>query len=130
MSNVSSKYTHIMSTEMLLDFQKNSGDKTHNGILLLTNFGFVYGKIHKVDSDDTTNVANLLLNARSKFNEEYTKEGHTLISDGSVIVLNDAVVKYSNNMTLSMQQIIIFVDQIVGYYPVDLSSFDPQLIQK
>ncbi|MBY6915457.1 hypothetical protein [Clostridium botulinum] len=128
MSNISSKYTHLMAAELLIDSQNNTNDKIHNGILLLTNFGFVYGKIQNVDQNNTTNVANLLLTTRSKINENYIKDGNKLTNDGSVIVLNDAVVKYSNNITLNMKEIIIFVDQIVGYYPVDLSSLDPQLI--
>ncbi|ACD25055.1 UNVERIFIED_ORG: hypothetical protein B2H98_18755 [Clostridium botulinum] len=128
MSNISSKYTHLMAAELLIDSQNNTNDKIHNGILLLTNFGFVYGKIQNVDQNNTTSVANLLLTTRSKINENYIKDGNKLTNDGSVIVLNDAVVKYSNNITLNMKEIIIFVDQIVGYYPVDLSSLDPQLI--
>ncbi|CDH91187.1 hypothetical protein CB17B2198 [Clostridium botulinum B str. Eklund 17B (NRP)] len=117
-----------MAAELLIDSQNNTNDKIHNGILLLTNFGFVYGKIQNVDQNNTTSVANLLLTTRSKINENYIKDGNKLTNDGSVIVLNDAVVKYSNNITLNMKEIIIFVDQIVGYYPVDLSSLDPQLI--
>ncbi|MBY6973051.1 hypothetical protein [Clostridium botulinum] len=128
MSNISSKYTHLMAAELLIDSQNNTNDKIHNGILLLTNFGFVYGKIQNIDQNNTTSVANLLLTTRSKINENYIKDGNKLTNDGSVIVLNDAVVKYSNNITLNMKEIIIFVDQIVGYYPVDLSSLDPQLI--
>lgn len=36
----------------------------------------------------------------------------------------DAIVKYSSGITLNMEEIIIFCDQIIGYYPVDLKTFE------
>ncbi|MCQ2014678.1 hypothetical protein [Clostridium butyricum] len=127
MSNISSKATHMISAEAYISCQKDINNQSNPGILVLTNFGFVYGKIHKINFDDKTNVANVLLDTRNKLTEKYVSQGDTMINDGSHIVIDDATVKYSNNMTLNFAQIIILIDQIVGYYPVDLSSMDSQL---
>lgn len=129
MSNVSSKFIHMLSAEALLTSEKKSNDSTHDGILLLTNFGFVYGQFSKVEPSDNTNVVNVLLGLRENFSNKFESEGDTIIGNGSVVVLENAVVKYTNNMTISMKEIIIFCDDIVGYYPVDLSKFSEQLPQ-
>lgn len=129
MSQISSKYSHLYATECLVSTEKETNEVIHDGILLVTNFGIVYGKFSDSNPDDTTIASNAILKIREKLIENSKANGDSVIGDGSVIVLNDAVVKYSNNMTLNMKEIIIFCDQIVGYYPVDLSQISGQLPQ-
>lgn len=126
MSEISSKYSHLYATECLVHAEKDTNEIIHDGILLITNFGIVYGKFSNIDPEDTTIASNAILKIRDTLIKNSKENGDTISGDGSVVVLNDAVVKYSNNMTLNMKEIIIFCDQIVGYYPVDLSQFSEQ----
>ena len=127
MPNVSSKFTHLSSVEAFLKDQADAGDSYHNGIMLLTNFGIIYGKFSDTDPNDNHNVSNLILNIRDKALKNEKNSEVSLIGDGSSIVLEDAVIKYSNNIIINMSEIIVFCDQIVGYYPVDLSKLSEQL---
>lgn len=129
MSNLSSKFIHMLAAEALLKSEKDADDSTHTGVLLLTNFGFVYGEFSKTDPSDNTNVSNVLLDLREKLSSKFESEGDTIIGNGSVVILENATVKYSNNTTINMKEIIIFCDDIVGYYPIDLSKFSGQLPQ-
>lgn len=129
MSNISSKYTHMLAAESVLIAEKKANDSSHDGILLFTNFGFIYGKFSNIDPKDKYNVSNVILNSREQGLNKANDEKFSLIGDGSVIVLQDAVVKYSNNMTLNMKEMIVFCDQIVGYYLVNLAQISEQLPQ-
>lgn len=129
MSNLSSKFIHMLAAKALLKCEKDANNSTHNGVLLLTNFGFVYGEFSKTDPSDNTNVSNALIDLREKFFNEFKSEGNTIIGNGSIVILENATVKYTNNMTINMKEIIIFCDDIVGYYPIDLSKFSGQLPQ-
>lgn len=127
MSEISSKFIHMLATEALVSAEQDANDKTHNGVLILTTFGFVYGKFSKIEPNNMNYTSNIILNAKEKIAEKYLSDGNTIINNGSVIVLENAVVKYSNNMTINMNEIIIFCDDIVAYYPTDLSKLSEQL---
>lgn len=136
MKRVSSKYISLLAVENLLDYVKDHKDSelTSDGILLLTSFGFVYGKIKQISNDDTDSprtVSDILINTKTNILKKYEEDKFELVNDGSVIVLENAVVKYpANNYTLNMAEIIIFADQVIGYYPIDLSVFENQFPQQ
>lgn len=125
MANISSKYLHFAAVESLLEAEKSNPELFHDGILLLTNFGIACGKLKSINpNNESNNVSELLLNTRKLITDHYIEQGDTLINDGSVVVLEDAIVKYANNITLNMKEIIIFCDHVVGFYPIDLKTFD------
>ena len=68
-------------------------------------------------------MGNVLLSSNSKCKQSYIDDNYELKGDGSQILLKDAVVKYPTGITLNMDEIIIFSDQVCGYYPVDLDAF-------
>ncbi|MBE6089829.1 MAG: hypothetical protein E7206_17700 [Clostridium beijerinckii] len=134
MKKVSSKYISLLAVESLLDYIKDNQNSglTSDGILLLTSFGFVYGKI-KITTDDNSQktVSDILINSKTNILKEYEEDEFEVINDGSVIILENAVVKYpANNYTINMAEIIIFSDQVIGYYPIDLSTFENQFPQQ
>lgn len=134
MKKVSSKYISLLAVENLLDYVKDHKDSglTSDGILLLTSFGFVYGKIKQINDDNSSGtVSDILINAKTNIVKEYEEDEVDIFNDGSVVVLENAVVKYpANNYTLNMAEIIIFADQVIGYYPIDLSVFENQFSQQ
>lgn len=124
MKRYSSKALSISITKAFIDSSK-SDSQTHDGILLLTAFGIVYGKFHEFSkSDTTTSVADILYKTKSEYRDTLESKDVEIFNDGSSVTLNDAVVKYSSGITLNMKEIIIFCDQIIGYYPVDLKTFE------
>lgn len=129
MANISSKKTHFLTVASLLHAEKDSNDQTHDGILLITSSSLIYGKIREINIDNPgTNVTDILMSSRKKVIDKNIQQGNTLIGDGSSIVIEDATIKYSNNITLNMKEIIIFTDQIIGYYPINISDFDNQFV--
>jgi hypothetical protein len=121
--SISSKYISIFSVENFINAFQNTNDIKCNGILLVMPFGIVYGKFQSIDVENPKTLGNVLLSSNSKCKQSYIDDNYELKGDGSQILLKDAVVKYPTGITLNMDEIIIFSDQVCGYYPVDLDAF-------
>ena len=121
--SISSKYISIFSVENYINAFQNTNDIKCNGILLVMPFGIVYGKFQSIDVENPKTLGNVLLSSNSKCKQSYIDDNYELKGDGSQILLKDAVVKYPTGITLNMDEIIIFSDQVCGYYPVDLDAF-------
>lgn len=121
--SISSKYISIFSVENFINAFQNTNDIKCNGILLVMPFGIVYGKFQSIDVENPKTLGNVLLSSNSKCKQSYIDDNYELKGDGSQILLKDAVVKYPTGITLNIDEIIIFSDQVCGYYPVDLDAF-------
>lgn len=125
MNKLSSKFLSMEVAKAFIDTVQKDESYSINGILLLTSFGIVYGKFHEFTNLEVNNTpADILLNTKSTQYDKLISENQEIFGDGSTITLNDAIVKYSSGITLNMEEIIIFCDQIIGYYPVDLKTFE------
>ncbi|WP_455789282.1 hypothetical protein [Clostridium butyricum] len=128
--NISSKKLSLIVSEKLLELCNDPEKRPFNcdGILLLTAFGFVYGKFHQISNEgEPRTISDFLVHSRNSMAKKIELDNDTLINDGSLVIIKDAVVKYTaNNCTLNMSEIIIFADQIIGFYPIDLKVFDNQ----
>ncbi len=126
MKNISSKYISISTVESLLKVNEENKSMNCDGILLIMPFGIVYGKFMDTNLDDLKTVADILLSCSNNAKDDASKDDLNLIGDGSQVILKDATIKYPTGITLNMNEISIFCDQICGYYPIDLSIFENQ----
>lgn len=124
MNKYSSKMLSIHTVKTFIE-SSQSESKSYDGILLLTAFGIVYGKFHDFHkSDSLKSASDILLKTKKEYRDMLESKGSEIFNDGSAVTLDDAVIKYSSGLTLNMKEIIIFCDQIIGFYPVDLKTLE------
>ena len=114
MSRLSSKFLNISILSTLIS--QNQLCAQADSVLLITNFGFILGEID-IDSDEKT-ICKIINECRKKIIEESQVE-NKLFNDGSTICVKNAIVKYSNNMTLNFSELIVHCDDIVGFSPAN-----------
>ena len=123
MNRISSKFLSLKNVEGFINALSYENKKL-DGILLLTSFGIVFGKFYEVkELSDSNSISDILMNSQNETFNTLKSEGFEIFGDGSTIILKDAYVKYSYGIVLNMDEVIIFCDQIIGFYPVDLDKF-------
>lgn len=128
--SISSKYLNLLNLASLIHVMDN--EKKIDGALLLTSFGLIVGKIDT--PNELTNksvVADLIANQKKSLVDNSKEEGNVpieLIGDGSMLVVKDATIKYSNNSTININEITLHCDQIIGFAPVNIQDFLNQCI--
>ena len=122
MKRISSKYLNLEGLSFLIE-----KSETSNCALLLTNFGYVIGDLDLNSSDDdNASVAYAVALYKSKVLES-DSEDLELINDGSLISIKNAIVKYSNNMTLNFKELTIHSNDVVGFAPINRDEILSQL---
>lgn len=126
MKNISSKYLSIDTVKKLLEVAEEDKSINCDGILLIMPFGIVYGKFMNNNLDNLKTISDILLSCSDVAKDNVIKDNMNIIGDGSQVILKDATIKYPTGITLKMNEVFIFCDQVCGYYPIDLSVFESQ----
>jgi hypothetical protein len=119
---MSSMYLNLVSLSILIKDNPDSID----GVLFLTSFGIVIGKLDDLTQEpETTTYASVLKNYKTKLIEKMNIESNNtieLVGDGSFIPVKDVIIKYSNNLTVDIDEFILCCDQITGFYPIKIAD--------
>ncbi|MCC0628122.1 MULTISPECIES: hypothetical protein [unclassified Clostridioides] len=113
MKKLSGKYVDI---EILSSYCDSMGIKD---IIILTNFGFVIGEPDfKNDSTGIHKDLNKLkVDLVNKMKDELQ-----LVNNTNTIALKNVIVKYPN-IQLNFNEMILYPEQIVGFFPVDREDY-------
>ncbi|MBE6047843.1 MAG: hypothetical protein E7213_05485 [Clostridium sp.] len=125
MAKISSKYLNMEGLQALLDASKNKSD--FDGALIITSFGMIIGTMAPVYSEtDIPHAAELVNDYKQEYVslfKEQNKEELQIIGDGSLVVLENATVIYSNNNKLELDEISIHCDDVIGFTPINIEKF-------
>lgn len=99
-----------------------------DAVMLLTNFGYIVGELHFSDSEKLETIEDIISDTNKKTLES-NGEKFEKVGDGSLVTIKNAMVKYSNNMTLNFRELTIHCDQVVGFCPINKESYLSQLLK-
>ncbi|MCB2297813.1 hypothetical protein [Clostridium tagluense] len=125
MLKVPSKFLNLT---ILANLIRDTGKEQNiDGALILTSFGFIIGKIDIPDNlNDKFTILNFIASQKTSVINNSNVEGNDpieLMGDGSMLIVTDAVIKYANNSTISINQITLHCDQIIGFAPVNIQDY-------
>jgi len=128
---ISFKSVTLHSLNTIIEHCNENGNDFQ--ILLLTPYGFIKGDIsdfgNKENFVSKTNVENkfdidfsYIINSRDDYMSELEKDNPNIkpIDNGAVLNLKNVTI-YKNdlaNPVLTINQYMVFVDQIIGFYPI------------
>lgn len=121
---ISSKKLNFSSLDYLIQ-----ANPELDAVMLLTNFGYIVGELHFSDSEKLETIEDIIFDTNKKTLESLESNGEKFekVSDGSLVTIKNAMVKYSNNMTLNFRELTIHCDQVVGFCPINKESYLSQL---
>jgi hypothetical protein len=99
----------------------------YDGLLLFTAFGLVVGKpFMPLSLSDNPTVSEIICQSKEEIVYPPSKnkeQQYELIGDGSMIILRDAVIKYSFNSTIKINEITVHCSDIIGFSPINIHEF-------
>lgn len=129
MAKISSKYLNMEGLAALLEASKGKSD--FDGALIMTSFGMVIGKMAPVYSEtEIPHAAELVYDYKTEYVDLYkeqNKEELEIIGDGSLVVLEEATVIYSNNTKIELDEITIHCSDVIGFTPINIEKFKNNL---
>lgn len=129
MAKISSKYLNMEGLSALINASRNKSD--FDGAILMTSFGMVVGNIVPTYSEtEVPHAAELVYDYKEEYVtlfKEQNKDELEIIGDGSLVVLENATVIYSNNNKVELDEITIHCDDVIGFTPVNIEKFKSSL---
>lgn len=129
MAKISSKYLNMEGLSALINASRNKSD--FDGAMLMTSFGMVVGNIVPTYSEtEIPHAAELVYDYKEEYVslfKEQNKEELEIIGDGSLVVLENATIIYSNNNKIELDEITIHCDDVIGFTPVNIEKFKSSL---
>ena len=129
MAKISSKYLNMEGLSALINASRNKSD--FDGAMLMTSFGMVVGNIVPTYSEtEVPHAAELVYDFKEEYVtlfKEQNKDELEIIGDGSLVVLENATVIYSNNNKVELDEITIHCDDVIGFTPVNIEKFKSSL---
>lgn len=129
MAKISSKYLNMEGLSALINASRNKSD--FDGAMLMTSFGMVVGNIVPTYSEtEIPHAAELVYDYKEEYVslfKEQNKEELEIIGDGSLVVLENATIIYSNNNKIELDEITIHCDDVIGFTPVNIEKFKSNL---
>ena len=129
MAKISSKYLNMEGLSALINASRNKSD--FDGAMLMTSFGMVVGNIVPTYSEtEVPHAAELVYDYKEEYVslfKEQNKEELEIIGDGSLVVLENATIIYSNNNKIELDEITIHCDDVIGFTPVNIEKFKSNL---
>lgn len=129
MAKISSKYLNMEGLSALINASRNKSD--FDGAMLMTSFGMVVGNIVPTYSEtEVPHAAELVYDYKEEYVtlfKEQNKDELEIIGDGSLVVLENATVIYSNNNKVELDEITIHCDDVIGFTPVNIEKFKSSL---
>lgn len=126
---ISSKYLNLEALSLITNCEELQ--ENIDGVLLLTSYGLIIGKLITTVPEDCNKklVSVLIGEIKAKIIKSFEEAGDSieLVNDGSMITIEDAVVKSHNNSTLKLSEVTVFSDHIIGFLPVNISVILNQL---
>lgn len=122
MEKLSSKYLNMLCLTKMIESQSQ-----YDGLLLFTAFGLVVGKpFMPLSLSDNPTVSEIICQSKEEIVYPPSKnkeQQYELIGDGSMIILRDAVIKYSFNSTIKINEITVHCSDIIGFSPINIHEF-------
>ena len=129
MAKISSKYLNMEGLSALINASRNKSD--FDGAMLMTSFGMVVGNIVPTYSEtEVPHAAELVYDYKEEYVslfKEQNKEELEIIGDGSLVVLENVTIIYSNNNKVELDEITIHCDDVIGFTPVNIEKFKSNL---
>lgn len=122
MKKVSSKYLNLHTLDSIV-----KTDPSYDSVILLTSFGYIIGELNICDSETSNNVSSIISKFKSNIAESFENDAIEFIGDGSMLTINNAIVKYPNNTTLNFYEFTVHCEDVIGFAPINKESVLNQL---
>lgn len=128
MNKISSKFLNMEGLAALVESSRNKSN--FNGVLLLTNAGMIIGNLTPVFSNtDVPTAAELVYDYKESYIQACidNNENFEIMGDGSLLVVKDAMIKSNNGPLISLDEITVHCDSIIGFSPINIEEFKSQI---
>ncbi|CEQ10658.1 Uncharacterised protein [[Clostridium] sordellii] len=122
MKNISSKELNLIALSKIIE-----NDPYLDGVVFLTSSGYIVGEVFDPEKEyKTFTLASILTNVKTGLLANKNLELN-LIGDGSIIFLKNVIVKYSNDATLTFNELAVHCDDVIAFSPINIQDYLNQI---